>query len=207
MQGMKKIAILSLSIAPLVAGCAAIHGPELEAEQAAAAQTTSEIASLRSRVRKLNRRVRVLGKRVSKQEPSIIETQTIVNRTDDAELAAVKRRLAGLEARIKAPSSSSVRIAGSYGDQSELIAELQRRLKALEVTRNTVTIGKGNPANGQKLARAEAKLASFVKKFSNMEKELDRDRTLVVDYLEDLDKRLEALEKASGIPPARQPKP
>ena len=58
-------------------------------------------------------------------------------------------------------------------------------------------------------------MASFSTNYDSMQKSLQRDRMLVVDYLEDLDKRIEALEKtkapsanapaAEGMSPPAQP--
>lgn len=219
---MRQIVLLSLAVVPLVAGCAATHGPEVEAERAAAVQTSSDIASLRARISKLNRRVRTLGRRVSEQasyvpvaEPSRTETVVVAEpheHASDAQLASLKRRLAGLETRVAAAPSQAAPVTTINGDQANDIAALQDRLKALEAKQRSAGRGsdsKGDPALSKRLARAEAKITAFAKKHGTMEKELDRDRSLVVDYLEDLDNRLESLEKSSGAsntPPSPTPK-
>lgn len=200
---MKKHAIIFLAATPLIAGCAGnIMDPSHEPEPVRVIThdhdgLEKQLRRLRNKLAKLDQRVKAQAERPAVQPPAPPRSATSNDNDNDraaqqdVDLTAIRRRLAELEtemrARPAAPPSVSTTATTANGapteaslpaDVAERFEKLNERLDAIASTQ------RGTDSRQKKMAD-----------------DLDKDRVLVVDYLEDLDRRLAAIEDARGGTP------
>jgi len=196
---MKHIAIISLALVPLLtASSSSVLGPRLAPET----ERTQSVSAIHSELRKLRRRVRALNRRVAAQanRPA---PETAASARDISE---IKTRITELEAvRIPArPGSAGGNVEQDVADLAKQLALLSRKVdeRGAATTSPSGPVGAntGTQALDKRLTELQAAQKATSDKFDNMETDLNKDRTLVIDYLEDLDKRIEALEKAKPSP-------
>ncbi len=238
---MKNIAIISIVVAPPLAGCASgslDQGPSAEASRAQAQSRARSqaraLSGIQSQLHKLKRRVGTLNQKIASQptgSPPAVAYQA-------AALSDVTSRVADLEAALRAnePSKSGSNTAqdmanlteqlssllqkveqlaqknagsspdNSQADQKQIgdrLAKLEARLKQLEPAQRQ-SVSASPSALTQRLSKLEVTQKSSTEKFDKLNGELEKDRVLVIDFLEDLDKRIAELEDAS---PAQPPTP
>ena len=151
---------------------------------------TRTVADLTARLAKLSRDVEAQANRPPRAPTAMTR-----------DLGELKTRLADLDAarRSAASSSSVASLKRSVADLAAQVAELSRTVGQRE-TSATSQDDAARRALAESLAKLEAAQKANSDKFDKLQTDLDKDRTLVIDYLEGLDKRIEALEKATPAP-------
>lgn len=198
---MKQTAIISLALVPLITACStASLGPPVES-QAKRPQSQSH-AAIHAQLRKLRRRVQALNRRVAARGSG---SGSPVPGYSTSDMEDVKARLAELEAVRVPAQSGTAQPSADTGELKRDMAQLTERLEQLaqrveQVANATpaapppVTI---SPALEKRLADSDTARKALADKLDKMEADREKDRTLVIDYLEGLDQKIEALEKAA----------
>ena len=165
---------------------------ELAAAQDSAARgpaTRQAITDLAARVTRLASRIDALS-----NKPPRVAAETTRS------LEQLIDRLGKLEAaqRAAATRTATADLEKSVADLNARLARLSRRIEQRERTAGT------NQATTRSLRESLARLEAAQKKdggeLRKMQSDLEKDRTLVIDYLDDLDKRLGDLEKSVAAP-------
>jgi len=208
---MKQIATIGLALVPLLAGCAAdTLGPGKASDTARL--DAQSIPNIENQLKKLKWRVRSLKRQVAQQRSS-------GGRVNHNELRDIRKRVSELETLNsnlgpRGGASTPQGRADAMSPAAEArFASLEAKLRRLEAsqTRRATAGAPSASRASQGTAALRKDQDALAKRFDKMEQELERDRTLVVDFLEDLDKRLGALEGpdpgASGAAPTPPKQP
>lgn len=172
---------------------------ELEAAQrsaaasAAGSDTKQTIADLSGKLAQLSRKLDAQAKRPP--QASAATTRGLKELTS---------RLGNLEAaqRSAASSTSTTDLKQTVADLAGKIASLSRKIDQRESAAGSRDSA-ATRALSQSLAKIETAQKSSTSELKQLQTDLEKDRTLVIDYLEDLDNRIATLEKAT--PPAKAP--
>lgn len=175
---MKQIAIISLAVVPLLAGCAGDMVSIGKAPGSARLDAHNN-EKIQSELDKLKWRVRSLKRQVSKQNKQPA-------RIPEDELSEIKKRLSDLE-------SLGFNARGQKLGVSEArFNALESKVKVLQSIQSDGAAPITQTGPGSSALKKDQ--AALSKRFDKMERDLEKDRSLVIDFLEDLDKRLSSLE-------------
>ncbi len=189
-------AAMERELSDLKARLAELEATPRPAESSASGSNlTRTVADLTARLAKLSRDVEAQANRPPRAPTAMTR-----------DLGELKTRLAELDAaRGSAASNASVTsLKRSVADLAAQVAQLSRTFGQREssaasrddVARRTIA---------ESLAKLDVAQKENSNKFDKLQADLDKDRTLVIDYLDDLDKRIEALEKAKPTPAPAKP--
>ena len=176
---------------------------ELAAAQRATASSTSD-ADLKRTVANLSGRLERLSRTVETAANRPPQVPQAINR----DVGELKTRLGQLEAAGKSAASSD-----SVADLKRTIAGLAAQVGKLtsQAAQGASTASPKDEAALRKVTESLTRLEQAQTKSANelgqLQSDLEKDRTLVIDYLEDLDNRLSAFEKnaPAAKPPATSP--
>ncbi len=177
---MTYLKLIACIITVILAGCAS-HAITPDTDPSFVERNADEHAALRKKIKSLSWRVSKLKKKIA--NASGPAERTVVERIVAPDLKQLRQRIAEVEKMLRegyrfgrevpdaAPSASPAKPA-TLDDTSAL---------------------------AQRVTALESRLTETTSKQTKMAQELERDRTLVVDFLEDLDNRIAELEKKAGI--------
>jgi predicted nucleic acid-binding Zn-ribbon protein len=246
---MKKIALISFTLSPLLAGCAG-HLPHVDDARVTAAPPTqhAQIADIQSQIKKLRWQIGNL----KKETAPAANAQNVPDGRAQRELVEVRQRLADLERSMSNQTSASNATAAPDGGQSgtrtasdeadtrsrqiselndkinqlaaiqkasqkqqkemennfeddrtlitDYLKSLDMKLRQVELTQAKEKASQANPELAQRLTKLDASVKAITTKHDKIAEDLEKDRTLVVDYLENLTVRIEELEAKSSAP-------
>ncbi len=223
---MKKIAILSLALCPLLAGCTGhLLGSKVDhrsTQDHALSDVRSQLKKLRWRVSKLNKRVAAQKRQRSAYAPSAQGARATSESNVEKRFARLNAKLNQLAVSHNLVAATQTEIRDGLADDRaasrKKLDALEDKLRTIEVAltaQSTAAQAGTTPSSGAhdqaivaRLARLEAAIKAAGKKQKTLSDDLEKDRSLVIDYLEDLDSRLGKLEKsANAAPPAPSQKP
>lgn len=176
---------------------------ELEAAQRSVASSTSN-SDLKRMVANLTGRLDTLSRNVDAQANRLPQAPQSVTR----DVGELKARLAEIEKTRRSAASDS-----SVSDLKRSVTDLAAQFAKLsaKVSERSNTPPPRDDAAMRKLTESLTKLekaqTTSANELGKLQNDLEKDRTLVIDYLEDLDNRLAEMEKAApaGTPPATSP--
>lgn len=124
----------------------------------------------------------------------------------------VRRRFADLNKKLdqlavsqKSAQAQHKKLSDGLDQDRELVTDyltsLEEKIAKLEKSQGTA--GSADTTAADRVAKLEASLKTAVSKHQTLAGELEKDRSLVIDYLEDLNARIGKLEKSSSPNPSK----
>ncbi|MGI9476654.1 MAG: hypothetical protein ACR2PI_08105 [Hyphomicrobiaceae bacterium] len=177
---------------------------DLEAAQRAAASRTSD-ADLKRTVANLSGRIEKLSRALAAETNRPPQVPTAITR----DVGELKTRLGQIES-----TRGSAATSASVAQLRTSVANLAARVEKLTTEAGQRSSGTATPDAAalrkvtESLTRLEQAQTLSANELEKLQTDLEKDRTLVIDYLEDLDNRLSAVEKtAPGANPPATSKP
>jgi hypothetical protein len=221
---MKHFAIVGIAVCPLIAGCAG-HAVDAGVVPQMAQQHDHAISDLRGDLRSLRRQVRILKKQIASRNSRAHVTHVSTARASDSELQdKLEQRLALLGSKIeqlaiaqKQTTTNHNELADGRDDDRTLVIgqfkRLEAKLQQLDEAQKAQAEQKSAPAiprpqtDPQRIVKLEALQKKYSARIKKLEQGLEKDRSLVIDYLEDIDKRLSDIEARAKPPAPSAPPP